>query len=152
VRGLGLRQTGRGQELLGPAGAGEGETEINRLFYRLGWTKGWYKGQLKDKRFGEIADHAASPDWKGIKTEAARDGSEVRPGRLNGRKRTTPGTDARRFLVGAPWATGFRLWRSVRILAQRGDLAFRRDTAQAVATCGPGRNIGKKLLNRADSA
>jgi hypothetical protein len=50
-------------------GAGEGETEINRLFYRLGWTKGWYKGQLKDKRFGEIADHAASPDWKTIKTK-----------------------------------------------------------------------------------
>jgi hypothetical protein len=48
-------------------GAGEGETEINRLFYRLGWTKGWYKGQLKNKRFGEIAGDHAAPDWKAIK-------------------------------------------------------------------------------------
>jgi hypothetical protein len=47
-------------------GAGEGETEINRLFYRLGWTKGWYKGELKDKRFGEVATAA---NWKGMKTK-----------------------------------------------------------------------------------
>ncbi len=36
-------------------GAGLGETELNRLFYRLGWTKGWYKGALRDKVYGEIA-------------------------------------------------------------------------------------------------
>lgn len=50
-------------------GAGEGETELNRLFYRLGWTKGWYKGSLRDKRFGELAENGATPDWKGIKTK-----------------------------------------------------------------------------------
>ncbi len=49
-------------------GAGDGEIEINRLFYRLGWSNGWYKGRLKDKRFGEIADDAA-PDLKAIKTK-----------------------------------------------------------------------------------
>jgi hypothetical protein len=46
-------------------GAGDGETELNRLFYRLGWTKGWYKGELKDKRYGEIA----GSDWKAIKAK-----------------------------------------------------------------------------------
>ncbi len=48
-------------------GAGHGETEINRLFYRLGWTKGWYKGELRNTKFGEIADEATTPDWKAIK-------------------------------------------------------------------------------------
>ena len=48
-------------------GAGHGETEINRLFYRLGWTKGWYKGELRNTKFGEIADDATAPDWKAIK-------------------------------------------------------------------------------------
>jgi hypothetical protein len=47
-------------------GAGEGETELNRLFYRLGWTKGWYKGALRNKAFGEVAAEA-KPDWKAIK-------------------------------------------------------------------------------------
>ena len=50
-------------------GAGEGETELNRLFYRLGWTKGWYKGALRDKKFGEIASDSFAPDWKAIKTK-----------------------------------------------------------------------------------
>ncbi|MGV3483354.1 MAG: amidoligase family protein [Planctomycetaceae bacterium] len=50
-------------------GAGMGETELNRLFYRLGWTKGWYKGDLRDKVFGEIADDTAKPNWKAIKTK-----------------------------------------------------------------------------------
>lgn len=50
-------------------GAGCGETELNRLYYRLGWTKGWYKGALRDKVFGQIASDAATPDWKGIKTK-----------------------------------------------------------------------------------
>lgn len=50
-------------------GAGEGETELNRLFYRLGWTKGWYKGVLRDKVFGELAGETAKPDWKAIKTK-----------------------------------------------------------------------------------
>lgn len=49
-------------------GAGLGETEINRLFYRLGWTKGWYKGALRDKVYGEIASET-KPDWKKIKTK-----------------------------------------------------------------------------------
>ena len=48
-------------------GAGYGETEINRLFYRLGWTKGWYKGELKDKKFGLVADETTTPDFKEIK-------------------------------------------------------------------------------------
>jgi hypothetical protein len=47
--------------------AGHGETEINRLFYRLGWTKGWYKGELKDKKFGLVADETTTPDFKEIK-------------------------------------------------------------------------------------
>ena len=45
---------------------GDGETELNRLFYRLGWTKGWYKGALKDKRYGEICD---AREWKTIKNK-----------------------------------------------------------------------------------
>ena len=48
-------------------GAGYGETEINRLFYRLGWTKGWYKGALKDKKYGLVADETTTPDFKEIK-------------------------------------------------------------------------------------
>ncbi len=50
-------------------GAGIGETELNRLFYRLGWTKGWYKGALRDKVFGQVASDTAKPDWKAIKTK-----------------------------------------------------------------------------------
>jgi hypothetical protein len=50
-------------------GAGDGETELNRLYYRLGWTKGWYKGALRDKVFGQIADDATTPDWKAIKAK-----------------------------------------------------------------------------------
>lgn len=49
--------------------AGPGETELNRLFYRLGWTKGWYKGELRNKVFGQIASESATPDWKAIKTK-----------------------------------------------------------------------------------
>jgi len=49
-------------------GAGEGETELNRLFYRLGWTKGWYKGALRNKVFGGLANETAAPDMKAIKT------------------------------------------------------------------------------------
>ena len=48
-------------------GAGEGETELNRLFYRLGWTKGWYKGALRNKAFGQLADETATPNMKAIK-------------------------------------------------------------------------------------
>lgn len=48
-------------------GAGEGETELNRLFYRLGWTKGWYKGDLRNKRFGELSRDGQTCDWKGTK-------------------------------------------------------------------------------------
>jgi len=54
---------------------GVGETELNRLFYRLGWTKGWYKGDLREKVFGQIASDTTKPDWKTIKnklTEMAR--------------------------------------------------------------------------------
>ncbi len=50
-------------------GAGDGETELNRLFYRLGWTKGWYKGALRSKVFGQLAADSATPDWKAIKTK-----------------------------------------------------------------------------------
>mgnify|MGYP000707679260 CR=1 FL=1 len=46
-----------------------GETELNRLFYRLGWTKGWYKGANRDKRYGELRDDANTPDWKAIKSK-----------------------------------------------------------------------------------
>jgi hypothetical protein len=50
-------------------GAGDGETELNRLFYRLGWTKGWYKGELRNKIFGHLATENTTPDWKAIKTK-----------------------------------------------------------------------------------
>ncbi len=50
-------------------GAGQGETELSRLFYRLGWTKGWYKNELRNKTFGEITNTTAKPDWKAIKTK-----------------------------------------------------------------------------------
>jgi hypothetical protein len=50
-------------------GAGTGETELNRLFYRLGWTRGWYKGQLRDKAFGALAGETGTPDLKAIKTK-----------------------------------------------------------------------------------
>jgi Putative amidoligase enzyme len=48
-------------------GAGQGETELNRLYYRLGWTKGWYKNDLRDKRFGELSSAAQTCDWKPVK-------------------------------------------------------------------------------------
>ncbi len=48
-------------------GAGVGETELNRLFYRLGWTKGWYKGANRDKRYGELRADGQAPDWNAIK-------------------------------------------------------------------------------------
>jgi len=47
--------------------AGHGETELNRLFYRLGWTKGWYKGELRNKRFGELSSAEQTCDWKPVK-------------------------------------------------------------------------------------
>jgi len=51
-------------------GAGDGETELNRLFYRLGWTRGWYKGANRDRRYGELRRcDGPSPDWRGIKTK-----------------------------------------------------------------------------------
>lgn len=50
-------------------GAGEGETELNRLFYRLGWTKGWYKGELRNKRFGELSRGQQTCDWKPVKAK-----------------------------------------------------------------------------------
>lgn len=51
-------------------GALEGETELNRLFYRLGWTRGWYKGANRDKRYGELPRHdGQGADWKAIKTK-----------------------------------------------------------------------------------
>ena len=49
--------------------AGEGETELNRLYYRLGWTKGWYKGALRDKRFGELSRDGQTCDWKAAKAK-----------------------------------------------------------------------------------
>jgi hypothetical protein len=52
-------------------GAGEGETELNRLYYRLGWTKGWYKGALRNKVFGLLANGVACPEMKGIKQKLA---------------------------------------------------------------------------------
>ena len=48
---------------------GEGETELNRLYYRLGWTKGWYKGALRDKRFGELSLDGQTCDWKAAKAK-----------------------------------------------------------------------------------
>lgn len=50
-------------------GAGQGETELNRMFYRLGWTKGWYKGALRNKVFGQLNGEQAAPDLKAIKTK-----------------------------------------------------------------------------------
>jgi hypothetical protein len=50
-------------------GAGEGETELNRLYYRLGWTKGWYKNELRNKRFGELSRDGQTCDWKPVKAK-----------------------------------------------------------------------------------
>ncbi len=47
-------------------GAAAGETELNRLFYRLGWTRGWYKGELRAKRWGDVG---ATTDWKTTKAK-----------------------------------------------------------------------------------
>ena len=38
------------------------------MYYRLGWTKGWYKGALRNKVFGELAGET-TPDLKAIKTK-----------------------------------------------------------------------------------
>lgn len=46
---------------------GEGESEMVRLFYRLGWTKGWYKGAKKDACYGNLGGTA--PTKKEIKTK-----------------------------------------------------------------------------------
>lgn len=49
---------------------GDGETELNRLFYRLGWTKGWYKGTDRNKRYGELQSaDGQTTDWKAIKAK-----------------------------------------------------------------------------------
>ncbi|MCM2370688.1 amidoligase family protein [Aporhodopirellula aestuarii] len=48
-------------------GAGEGETELNRLYYRLGWTIGWRKGALRTKRYGELSAGEQTCDWKPVK-------------------------------------------------------------------------------------
>ena len=63
-------------------GAGEGETELNRLFYRLGWTKGWYKGDASRQglRATRQRDHHAG--LEGDQDEADRNGPQVRPGSL----------------------------------------------------------------------
>ncbi len=44
------------------AAKGHGESEVNRLFYRLGWTKGHVKG---GKKYGEVG----TQDWKAIKAK-----------------------------------------------------------------------------------
>lgn len=49
--------------------AGLGETELNRLFYRLGWTKGWYKGDPRKRTFDEIADETMRDFHKARLTE-----------------------------------------------------------------------------------
>ena len=70
VLGLGLHQAAKAPRAAGTRpGAGFGETELNRLYYRLGWTRGWYKGELHDKVFGELAENGTRPDWKAIKTK-----------------------------------------------------------------------------------
>jgi len=46
---------------------GHGETELNRLFYRLGWTTGWYKGVDRHKKYGELSNGELAPDLKAIK-------------------------------------------------------------------------------------
>lgn len=49
---------------------GCGETELNRLFYRLGWTTGWYKGADRHKRYGELkSTDGKTADWKTIKAK-----------------------------------------------------------------------------------
>ena len=49
---------------------GDGETELNRLFYRLGWTAGWYKGNDRHKRYGELTEASdLRSDWKAIKNK-----------------------------------------------------------------------------------
>ncbi len=109
--GLGLQQARRDRELLGSPGAGEGETELNRLFYRLGWTKGWYKGALRNKVFGELAGEA-TPDLKAIKAKLLEIGPQVRRRRTPGRRlRPTPAPHAPRrgvFLWGMALANASR--------------------------------------------
>lgn len=48
---------------------GAGQTELNRMFYRLGWTKGKVKG---NKIYGELKNESFQPDWTAIKTELNR--------------------------------------------------------------------------------
>lgn len=45
---------------------GEGESELVRLFYRLAWTRGWYKGTRRDACYGNLQTEAA-PDLKTVK-------------------------------------------------------------------------------------
>lgn len=45
---------------------GEGEGEIKRLYYKLGWTKGMYKGTKRDTCYGKIAGEGI-PTLKAIK-------------------------------------------------------------------------------------
>ncbi len=47
---------------------GEGESELVRLFYRLAWTRGWYKGARKDACYGNIASDA-TPSLREIKAK-----------------------------------------------------------------------------------
>lgn len=66
---------------------GGGETELNRLFYRLGWTTGWYKGADRHKRYGELSSaDGRTPDWAAIKAKLLdmarkydREANDVRP-------------------------------------------------------------------------
>jgi len=53
-------------------GAGEGETELRRLFYRLNWTRGWYRRD-KTKAYGELAGaNGDRPAWKAIKAKLTK--------------------------------------------------------------------------------
>ncbi len=55
---------------LGLGGSANGETELTRLFYRLGWTTGWYKGADRHKRYGELATEGGPrPDWRAVKAK-----------------------------------------------------------------------------------
>lgn len=49
------------------AGYGEGQTELCRLFYRLGWIQGWYKGDDRGTLFG-----VPQNDGEAVGLEAAK--------------------------------------------------------------------------------
>lgn len=55
-------------------GAGDGENEVSRLIYRLGWSKGWYNGALREKQFGVVEHDAAL--MKAVKAELRRLGQK----------------------------------------------------------------------------